>query len=271
MTQRDRRVSTNGPLIPDTVYEQVFQWYRTAIDLDREAFCSHFLHLALLSHGEQGGFKRSSQRLESEELRRKQGRVVGLIVRCGLRRGRLVVRRSGAVSIGNGFGKESLVGYRARMPLCRLRLVRGGSARMAGWHHFLWSPFRGAICLLLSEKEIAVLHARNCGVREIARQSDRSPSTISRELRRNAATRSGGMEYRAANAQRHADRSACRLKGREARRGTTSCAGMFRIVSVALSPAPMANWCQYPKWVCRSPSRAPSCRSWCPSRPRRDR
>jgi hypothetical protein len=36
--------------------------------------------------------------------------------------------------------------------------------------------------------------------------------TISRELRRNAATRSGGLEYRAATAQWHAERSARRPK-----------------------------------------------------------
>ena len=106
--------------------------------------------------GGQGGFKRSSQRLESEELQWEQGRFVGLIVRCGRRCGRLVVRRSGGVSIGSGFGKGSLVGCRARMPVwrlvCRRRLVRVGSARMAGWSHFLLSLFRGVICLLLSEK-----------------------------------------------------------------------------------------------------------------------
>ena len=96
--------------------------------------------------------------------------------------------------------------------VCRLRLVRVGSARMAGWPLFLWSRFRGAICLLLSEKEIAVLHARDCGVREIARRLGRSPSTISRELRRNAATRSGGLEYRATTAQWHSDRRASRPK-----------------------------------------------------------
>ena len=57
-----------------------------------------------------------------------------------------------------------------------------------------------------------MLHARQCGVREIARRLGRSPSTISRELRRNAATRSGGLEYRATTAQWHADRRACRPK-----------------------------------------------------------
>jgi IS30 family transposase len=48
------------------------------------------------------------------------------------------------------------------------------------------------------------------GVREIARRCGRSPSTISREIRRNAATRSGGLEYRATAAQWHADRKARR-------------------------------------------------------------
>jgi IS30 family transposase len=49
-------------------------------------------------------------------------------------------------------------------------------------------------------------------VREIARRIGRAPSTISRELRRNAATRGGGFEYRATTAQWHADRRAPRPK-----------------------------------------------------------
>jgi len=61
-------------------------------------------------------------------------------------------------------------------------------------------------------EEVAVLHARDCGVREIARRLGRSPSTISRELRRNAATRGGDLEYRATAAQWHADRRARRPK-----------------------------------------------------------
>jgi IS30 family transposase len=61
-------------------------------------------------------------------------------------------------------------------------------------------------------EEIAMLRARGCGVREIARLLSRSPSTISRELRRNAATRSGSFEYRATTAQWHADRRAKRPK-----------------------------------------------------------
>jgi IS30 family transposase len=61
-------------------------------------------------------------------------------------------------------------------------------------------------------EEIAILNAQGCGVREIARRIGRSPSTISRELRRNAATRGGQLEYRATNAQWHADRRARRPK-----------------------------------------------------------
>jgi len=61
-------------------------------------------------------------------------------------------------------------------------------------------------------EEIALLKAQRCGVREIARRLDRAPSTISRELRRNAATRSGKLEYRASIAHWKAQRLARRPK-----------------------------------------------------------
>jgi transposase, IS30 family len=63
-----------------------------------------------------------------------------------------------------------------------------------------------------AREEIAILRARGGGVREIARVLGRSPSTISRELRGNAATRGGGLEYRASTAQWHADRRGRRPK-----------------------------------------------------------
>jgi len=50
-------------------------------------------------------------------------------------------------------------------------------------------------------EEIALMNAQNLGVREIALHLSRAPSTISRELRRNSATRSGKLEYRASVAQ----------------------------------------------------------------------
>ncbi len=61
-------------------------------------------------------------------------------------------------------------------------------------------------------EEIAILHAQHLGVREIARRLGRSPSTISRELRRNASTRSHAVVYRATTAQWHAERRAGRPK-----------------------------------------------------------
>lgn len=61
-------------------------------------------------------------------------------------------------------------------------------------------------------EEIAILRAQGVGVRDIARRLNRAPSTISRELRRNAATRSGGFEYRASTAQWHSERRAKRPK-----------------------------------------------------------
>jgi IS30 family transposase len=74
------------------------------------------------------------------------------------------------------------------------------------------APLSGRFLSFVEREEIAVLHAQDCGVREIARRLGRSPSTVSRELRRNAATRGGGLEYRATTAQWHADRRARRPK-----------------------------------------------------------
>ncbi|NHI05737.1 integrase catalytic subunit [Streptomyces sp. KO7888] len=61
-------------------------------------------------------------------------------------------------------------------------------------------------------EEIAILRAQDKGVREIARAIGRDPGTISRELRRNAATRSGKQEYRATVAQWKAQQATKRPK-----------------------------------------------------------
>src|SRR6266542_6293122 len=74
------------------------------------------------------------------------------------------------------------------------------------------APLSGRFLSFAEREEIAILHARGCGVREIARRTARSPSTVSRELRRSAATRGGSLEYRATTAQWHADRRARRPK-----------------------------------------------------------
>lgn len=73
-------------------------------------------------------------------------------------------------------------------------------------------PPSGRYLSFAEREELAILHAQSFGVCEIARQMGRSASTISRELRRNAATRSGGLDYRATTAQWHAERAARRPK-----------------------------------------------------------
>ncbi len=74
------------------------------------------------------------------------------------------------------------------------------------------TPLAGRYLSFAEREEIAILRAQGAGVREIARAVGRSPSTISRELRRNAATRYGRLEYRASVAQWKADLVAQRPK-----------------------------------------------------------
>jgi IS30 family transposase len=74
------------------------------------------------------------------------------------------------------------------------------------------APLSGRYLSFAEREEIAILRARDLGVRETARRLGRSASTISRELRRNAATRGGRLEYRATTAQWHADRRGERPK-----------------------------------------------------------
>jgi len=100
------------------------------------------------------------------------------------------------------------------------------------------APLSGRYLSFVQREEIAILNASECGVREIARRMGRSPSTISRELRRNAATRGGGLEYRATNAQWHADRRARRPK--EAKLATNDTLRQYvqdRLAGVITSPA----------------------------------
>jgi IS30 family transposase len=70
----------------------------------------------------------------------------------------------------------------------------------------------GRFLYFAGREEIALLRAQGTGVRAIARQLGRDPATISRELRRNAATRGGKQEYRALVAQWKAQQAAKRPK-----------------------------------------------------------
>jgi Helix-turn-helix domain len=141
------------------------------------------------------------------------------------------VRRWAGWSIVSGFGWRSRVGCRARMPrrrrACRPLSVSGGSGRVVRCRPSRSARGRGGTCRSPSARRSRSCVLVVCGV-EIARKLGRSPSTISRELRRKAATRGGGFEYRAATAQRHAELRARRPKPRQARceaRVAPLCAG----------------------------------------------
>ena len=73
-------------------------------------------------------------------------------------------------------------------------------------------PLSGRYLTFAEREEIALWRAQGLGVREVARRLGRAPSTISRELRRNAATRGGDLDYRATTAQWHAERAGRRPK-----------------------------------------------------------
>lgn len=70
----------------------------------------------------------------------------------------------------------------------------------------------GRYLTFAEREEIALLKVQGKGVREIARTLGRDPATISRELRRNAATRGGKQDYRAVVAQWKAQHAAKRPK-----------------------------------------------------------
>ncbi|WP_231116593.1 IS30 family transposase [Motilibacter rhizosphaerae] len=70
----------------------------------------------------------------------------------------------------------------------------------------------GRYLCLAEREELAVLKAQGLGVRAIARCLQRDPGTVSRELRRNAATRGHTPEYRASVAQWKAEAAARRPK-----------------------------------------------------------
>src|SRR3712207_6239867 len=78
-------------------------------------------------------------------------------------------------------------------------------------------PPSGRYLSFTDREEIALWRAQGSGVREIARRLRRAASTLSRELRRNAATRSGGLDYRGTYAPWDAERAARRPRSGEAR------------------------------------------------------
>ena len=81
-----------------------------------------------------------------------------------------------------------------------------------GMPPFDLKPLSGRYLSFREREEIALMKAQGAGVRHMARELGRDPSTISRELRRNAATRGGKLDYRASVAQWKAEIVARRPK-----------------------------------------------------------
>ena len=111
------------------------------------------------------------------------------------------------------------------------------------------SPPTGRYLSFAEREEIALLHVQNLGVRAIAREIGRSPSSISRELRRNAATRSGKLKYRAGVAQWKAELAARRPKTPKLAKNEQLCryvqdrlAGKVHSADGSVLGPPTATW-----------------------------
>src|SRR5689334_17309752 len=111
-------------------------------------------------------------------------------------------------AIARGASSETAALEAGVLPSIGVRWFRKGG----GMPPLTLAPVSGRYLSFTEREEIAVLLAGGSGVRGIARQLGRAPSTISRELQRNAAIGRGRVEYRASTAQRHADRRARRPK-----------------------------------------------------------
>jgi hypothetical protein len=172
------------------------------------------IKLALCAMRRFGGFKGSSQRLARGGCDGREAEKVGSgrssvdAFAGGPRVARREHRQGFWAAIACGLSSEDAsVEAGVSIPV-GVRWFREGG----GMPPTNQAPLSGRYLSFVEREEIAMLRARGCGVREIARLVGRSPSTISRELRRNAATRSGSFEYRATTAQWHADLRAKRPK-----------------------------------------------------------
>jgi Transposase and inactivated derivatives, IS30 family len=110
-------------------------------------------------------------------------------------------------------------------------------------------PLCGRYLSFAEREEIALLRVQGYSMQEVARRLGRVASTISRELRRNAATRSGGLAYRATTAQWHAERAARRPKQAKLARNAAlrtyveeRLAGVVVAPSGAPVPGPVVSW-----------------------------
>ena len=148
-------------------------------------------------------------------------------------------------AIARGVSSEDAASVAGVSPVVGARWFR----QAGGMPPISLGPTSGRYLSFAEREEIAILHAQGVGVREIGRCLGRCASTISRELRRNAATRSGGVVYRATTAQWHAERRASRpkaakLASNEALRRYVQdrLGGMIARPGGELVPGPQVRW-----------------------------
>ena len=110
-------------------------------------------------------------------------------------------------------------------------------------------PLSGRYLSFAEREEIALLLVQDHSLQEIGHRLGRSASTISREVRRNATTRSGGLDYRATVAQWHAERSARRPKAAKLASNPALRAyveerlsGVVRTIDGSPVPGPAVSW-----------------------------
>ena len=125
-------------------------------------------------------------------------------------------RQLRGVTTGSHSGRRSLAGVKTEEAAAEAGIsfpVAFRWFRHAGGVNPCLPPMVTGRFLSFTEREdIAIWHAQGAGVRDIARRLGRSPSTVSRELRRNASTRTYRLHYKASLAQWHAERRARRPK-----------------------------------------------------------
>src|SRR3954453_21699121 len=165
-----------------------------------------------------GGIKRSSQHLD-------EGVAMGTRKRRSDWAGRGVLRSPGRpgvarredrrrfwAAIAAGLASEDAACRVGVSPAVGTRCFREAGGMPPAALAPSSKPLSGRYLSFAEREEIALCRAQGQGVREVARRLGRAASTISRELRRNAATRGGGLDYRATAAQWHAERAARRPK-----------------------------------------------------------
>ena len=172
-------------------------------------------------------------------------------MRCAARCGRLVGRGKRSVRIGSGSGRGSLGVSRARTRLpgrgCLAAVGSRWFRQAGGMPPISLGSVSGRYLSFAEREEIAIFDAQGVGVREIGRRLRRCASTISRELGRNAATRSGGLSSIGPRLLSGTPSGVPAARSSPSWPPTTNFATMWRIVWVVRSPAQMVSWCQDPR------------------------